>query len=120
MVLGIFVRYFLNSHGVDGWHYGTNWYPLILVVPGLVTDVSLIGDALKNNKVSRSLISFIERLGKYTFSIYLWHIFAIALFRYLQVNGTFYWILIIIGSVLWGVIYEVIIRKIVNLFEKNK
>lgn len=57
------------------WAQGLYWYPLIAVVPGVCFVLSLVGDFLQKHRILRWLYRFLDMVGKYSFELYLVHLF---------------------------------------------
>ena len=68
--------YFLEIQtALDKWHYGLWWYPFILIAPGLVYDIAVVGDVLSKNRLTGLFSLCIEEIGKASFELFLIHIF---------------------------------------------
>lgn len=110
--VGILSIIILFNTDIDRWHYGIWWYPFFLIIPGVCIDVSLLLNLIRN-KVS---LKYLDKYGKATFSIYLWHIF---IFEYIGAGYSFgkgVWVLIAFAVVGFAICYHLLISKIFNVF----
>lgn len=74
MIAGFQVlRYFRDAHGELLWDKGFYWYPFILITPGLCVIISVIMEMLNSN-IRNVIARIIGIPGKYSFEIYLLHI----------------------------------------------
>lgn len=101
MLFGFLVLYYLlrMQDAIDKWHYGLWWYPFIMIVPGLVLDLGLLGDVLSKAK---GVYGFIEQLGCASFEIFLWHLFIFETAQSKNVEGVGIWIVLFIVAMLAG------------------
>ncbi len=56
------------------WSHGLYWYPFILITPGLCIAISLLMHLLDRNKCGRIVVLCLDKIGQYSFEIYLVHI----------------------------------------------
>ena len=76
LVLGLFlVKLTIRMDGRILWDYGLYWYPFILVVPGLCILFSYAISLVEKIRVFDWLYKFLCLIGKYSFEIYLVHLF---------------------------------------------
>lgn len=83
------------------WSRGYWWYPFILIVPGLCIVISLIVQKLENIKILGIIRLGLEWVGKYSFELFLLHIWffeicQLLINRNIIVNNERYWIITII------------------------
>ena len=57
------------------WSHALYWYPFILITPGALLIISLVSKWISKIHVGRIFICGLEAIGKYSFEIYLTHIF---------------------------------------------
>jgi peptidoglycan/LPS O-acetylase OafA/YrhL len=67
ILTGILCRAY-PDHNFD---WGLGWYPAIIVIPGICATLSLIGRKIEGTAAHQA----IEIIGKYTFELYLSHVF---------------------------------------------
>ena len=58
------------------WPWGLYWYPFVLIVPGLCVALSLLAEKLENFRPLRWINRLLELIGKYSFELYLVHVFV--------------------------------------------
>lgn len=56
------------------WVYGLGWYPFVLVAPGACVLLSLLAMALERVAVGRAVLKGVNKLGEYSFELYLVHL----------------------------------------------
>lgn len=66
-----FVKYpdYLGTHGLY-------WYPFILITPGLCILISVLVEITWKIKLAKRFFKILEKVGEYSFEIYLIHIFC--------------------------------------------
>lgn len=64
------------------WNYGFYWYPFILITPGLCIMVSYIMYFLDKSRGNK-IILLLDRIGQYSFEIYLVHILVFDVIEYM-------------------------------------
>lgn len=79
----IFLRVLINFRFDDMWDKGYWWYPFILIVPGLCMFISLIGEKIKGIRIIDIIGKGIEWIGKYSFELFLLHIWFIDIYNML-------------------------------------
>lgn len=62
------------------WSYGLYWYPFLLIVPGACLIVSFFLEQLQKNLLGRAIVRFFGFFGKFSFEIYLIHVFVLDIF----------------------------------------
>ena len=112
-LLGFAVMYYFLyvQDRFDKWHYGLWWYPFILIVPGLVWNLGIVGDALKKLNLGEKFASFVGELGKASFEIFLWHLFIFETAQAKWIEGNAVWIGLFLAAFIVGYAYY----KIVNI-----
>ncbi len=108
-MIGILLLYFIEKKYEDTfWIYGTNWYPLILIVPGICLAFGRIKTLIKKLPAVSSLLKpfwFVLALcGEASLQIYLFHIVSVD-FAKLRTWSNVEWILIMAGMVLGGILW---------------
>lgn len=97
----------LNYIDLDRWHYGTWWYPFLVITPGLCVAISWIADRLKGgNSGTTAMGRAFDRFSTMTFSLFMWHIFV---FEELQARGEerpVVWILAFVFVIIWSILYH--------------
>lgn len=118
-LLGIFVLFATDRLKQDlMWDYGMYWYPFLLITPGICLLTSVVGFYFE--KKLYFLYKSISFIGKYTFEIYLIHIWIFDVLKkyYANLNNLIV-LCIIISSVIIGILFgkfiEFIIGKILKL-----
>lgn len=113
------LAFFLGNGKIDKWHYGTWWYPFLLIVPGLVVDIALLGELLRK-KISLKLL---DRLGKVTFSVYLWHIWVFTFMPGREKIDGVMWLVVAVLTIACSWIYHILVgmavEKITKLISKK-
>ena len=69
--------------------YGLYWYPFILIVPGLCLFISVLAHAGQAFRVTRALFFLLQKLGDYSFEIFLTHIFCFEICTSQRLAGIF-------------------------------
>ena len=77
---GLYV-YWQGIHQEDMWYKGYHWYPFILITPGLCVAISWLFELLKK-KAGEGLQKVISIPGKFSFEIYLLHIWFFDILEY--------------------------------------
>ena len=108
-MIGIFLLYFIEKKYEDTfWIYGTNWYPLILIVPGMCLAFGRIKTLIKKLPVVSSFLKpfwlVLVLCGEASLQIYLFHIVSVD-FAKLRTWSNVEWILIMAGMVLGGILW---------------
>lgn len=107
MAVGVVMMYVaLYVIDVDRWHYGTWWYPFILIVPGLSMDLGMLGRLMpvKSNTIANA-----------TFSIFLWHIFIFESVQAKYELEALVWAGLYLMALVCGIVYSHIITKVIKL-----
>jgi peptidoglycan/LPS O-acetylase OafA/YrhL len=66
------------------WNYGLYWYPFFFITPGLCVLMSVVFRLMDRCAWGRRLVGLIGCCGKYTFEIYLVHIFLFEMLSRLE------------------------------------
>ena len=122
------LSYFQKAYPDYLWSRAYYWYPFILIVPGVCIAISLLMECLKKilGKIGEFTISIFEIPGKFSFEIYLLHIwFFDILSKNLIVNEIVedkrsVWVLTIIALVPACWVLRYISKKAVSIIGKNK
>lgn len=78
--IGIFILIYCSmNHPSYLTEYGVYWYPFIGIAPGMCIGISLLCSVIEKIPVGKTLVLFFDRLGSYSFEIYLIHFTAIKL-----------------------------------------
>ena len=70
------LRYCYQYHSDLLWTYGLHWYPFILSTPFMCFACSWACGHLDRIKIGKTIVSGLDFLGKYTFELFLVHIFV--------------------------------------------
>lgn len=110
MVAGILMMYAaLYVIDVDRWHYGTWWYPFILIVPGLCMNLGKLGDVLH--------IKW-HTIADGVFSIFLWHIFIFESVQARYDLSPAIWAGLYIIALAIGTGYSCLVRRLTKMIGK--
>lgn len=63
------------------WLYGLYWYPFILITPGLCILISVFAEITQNINLAKGFLKILEKIGEYSFEIYLIHILCIDIYN---------------------------------------
>ena len=74
----VILRFCLNNLSDLLWFRGLYWYPLVLIVPGACLLISFAGEFFQRNPFLRWVYWILERMGIYSFELYLVHSFLYA------------------------------------------
>lgn len=102
---------------MDKWHYGLWWYPFILITPGLIWDIGLLGEKFLRVSFLKPLYVLISNLGKASFELFLLHLFIFETAQAKGVKGNTAWILLFVSAFVIGYGYHIMIDFI---FKKIK
>ena len=84
LVVGLIVLYLFCAYFHDKlWSYGLYWYPFILITPGLCILISFVMQALDKTKPGRWIIRCLEKIGTFSFEVYLVHILVFDVLQYM-------------------------------------
>lgn len=97
----VILRLLIRNCFDEMWSRGYWWYPFILIVPGLCMGISFVAQKTENMKVLDVVRRGIEWVGKYSFELFLLHIWFFEIYqllinRNLIVNRTKCWIILVI------------------------
>lgn len=126
----VMLRYFSKHYPNYLWSCGLDWYPFILIVPGFCISVSYLLELMKDNVGKKFLVKIISTIGKYSFEIYLLHMFIFELYGYyfvaagLVTNRIRYQLcaiaLLVPGCVLLNKYKSVVLKMIFTIKDKCK
>lgn len=107
--IGIILLYLIEKRYEETfWIYGTNWYPLILIVPGVCIAVGRMKALIKKLPAVSSLLKplwlGLALCGEASLQIYLFHIVSVD-FAKLRAWSNAEWMLIMAGMVLGGILW---------------
>jgi len=72
MLAGFVILAFLRSHYTNYlWSYGLEWYPFLLIAPGMCIGISYLMEKGNNNPVKKLVEHILTIAGKYSFELYL-------------------------------------------------
>ena len=71
----LLLKLFFSRYMGHLWSRGLFWYPFILITPGLCALISLVGRFLEKYALGRFIIKCVEKVGDYSFELYLIHLF---------------------------------------------
>lgn len=76
MFIGIGLLLYFGTYFKDYlWWWGLDWYPFILIVPGLCVTISYIMEKLGDNLIKKGMETILGFIGKHSFEIYLVQLF---------------------------------------------
>ena len=58
------------------WSYGLFWYPFVLMTVPLCMLISLVVFWMEKSRITKPIVSFFSLCGKYSFELYLIHVFV--------------------------------------------
>ena len=64
------------------WSYGLSWYPFFFAAPGACVALSLMANALERLSLGRIAVGALDKIGEYSFEIYLVHLGVYEAFLY--------------------------------------
>ena len=97
------------------WSYGLFWYPFILIAPAICILFAWLMQHLQRLKITEILLKGLEKIGQYSFEIYLTHLLIFDLLFYLINSGyvldTIY---IWLASLLPVCLCSILLRRLTN------
>jgi peptidoglycan/LPS O-acetylase OafA/YrhL len=103
--LGVVVLYIVDRYFYSHiWETGLAWYVFMLIAPSLCLLISCVSDFVSKAKPGKATLSVIEFLGKYSFELFMAHLFVIDLRAFfvekkILADGLWTWWSVIIFSV---------------------
>lgn len=114
MFIGIILAYLSLHIWKDYlWTFGLWWYPFLLVAPGMIFLLALIGERMCKNKIMEKLVTGVSYLGGCSLEIFLIQVIFFNLFTdYYMVDTNLKWFVFSILSIIFGVFYSIALKWI--------
>lgn len=121
--IGIICVYLSFKHAHDYLRdYALYWYPFVLITPFLCYIFSVLAYYFEKNRITSVIITFLKKVGEYSFEIFLLHIFLFDFVCsrreiFLYVDTKWFWGVMFIITFLCSYILRIISLLIIKFFK---